>query len=89
MQPHPLNIFEIQKYYQNEPEFNGISSRINLPKIKNGAYVTNLGEYKSIGTDWIALYVNENNYAIYFDKFGVEHIPKEIYIMQAYYLMCG
>ena len=89
MQLHPLNIFEIQKYYQNEPEFNGVSSRINLPKIKDGAYVTNLDEYKSIGTDWIALYVNENNYAIYFDKFGVEHIPKEIYIMQAYYLMCG
>ena len=41
------------------------------------AYVTNLDEYKSIGTNWIPLYVNGNN-IIYFDSFGVEHIPKEI-----------
>ena len=27
---------EIQKYYQNEPKFNGIYSRDNLPKIKDG-----------------------------------------------------
>ena len=25
---------EIQKYYQNEPEFNGAYSRTNMPKIK-------------------------------------------------------
>ena len=25
--------FEIQKYYQNEPKFNGVYSRNNLPKI--------------------------------------------------------
>ena len=34
--------FEIQKYYQNEPKFNGVYSRNNLPKIKDGAYVINL-----------------------------------------------
>ena len=37
----------------------------------------NLDEYKSIGTHWIALYVNGNNVK-YFDSFGVEHISKEI-----------
>ena len=37
MTPHPLKNFEMQKYYQNEPKFNGVSSRNNLPKIKNGA----------------------------------------------------
>ena len=37
----------------------------------------NLDEYESIGTHWIALYVNDNNVK-YFDSFGVEHIPKEI-----------
>ena len=39
---------------------------------KDGAYVIHLGEYKSIGAHWIALYVNGNN-IIYFDSFGVEH----------------
>ena len=37
----------------------------------------NLDEYESVGTHWIALYVNDNNIT-YFDGFGVEHIPKEI-----------
>ena len=74
MLPHPLTNFEIQKHYQNEPKFNGVYSRNNLPKIKDGAYVINLVEYKSIGTHWIASYVNTEN-VIYFDSFGVEHVP--------------
>ena len=85
-----LTNFEIQGYYQNEPRFNGVFSRDNLPNtIKNGAsetssakrggraYVINLDEYRDIGTHWVALYVN-NKTATYFDSFGVEHIPKEI-----------
>ena len=36
MLPHPLINFEIEKYYQNEPRFNGIYSRDNLSKIKDG-----------------------------------------------------
>ena len=76
--PHPLTNFEIQEYYQNEPRFNGVFSRDNLPNsIKNSAYVINLNEYHDIGTHWVALYVN-NKIAINFDSFGVEHIPKEI-----------
>ena len=77
MLPHPLTNFEIQKYYQNESRFNGVYSRDNLPKIKDGAYVINLDEYSDIGTHWVALYV-QNNDVTYFDSFGVEHIPKEI-----------
>ena len=78
MPPHPLTNFEIQKYYQNEPKFNGVYSRDNLPdKIKDGAYVINLDEYSDIGTHWVALYIKNNNIT-YFDSFGVEHIPKEI-----------
>ena len=43
--PHPLPNFEIEKYYKNEPRFNGVFSRKNLPKkIKDGAYVINLDE---------------------------------------------
>ena len=72
----PLTNFEIQKY-QNEHRFNGVYSRDNLPKIKDGAYVINLDEYSDIGTHWVALYVH-NDDVTYFDSFGVEHIPKEI-----------
>ena len=65
---------------KNEPKFNGVYSRDNLPKtsvIKKGAYVINLDEYTDIDTHRIALYVKTNE-VIYFDSFGVEHIPKEI-----------
>ena len=70
--------------------------------MKNGAYVINLDEFESIGIHWIDLCVNGNN-IIYFDSFGVEHIPKEtkkfignkniitnIYRIQAYdSITCG
>ena len=64
MPPHPLTIFEIQKYYQNEPRFNGVYSRDNLPRISDGAYVINLDEYSDTGTYWISLYLqnNDNSY---------------------------
>ena len=59
MPPHPLTKFEIQKFYQNKPRFNGLYSRNNLPKkIKDGAYVINLDENADVGTHWIALFFN-------------------------------
>ena len=59
--PHPLTIFEIQAYYENEPRFNGVFSLHNLPKqIKDGAYVINLDEHKDTGTHWIALFCMRN-----------------------------
>ena len=48
--PHPLTNIQIQKYYQNEPIFNGVYSRNNLPKINDVTYVINLDEFKPIGT---------------------------------------
>ena len=76
MLPHPLTNFQIQKYYQNEPRFNGVYSRDNLPNnIKDMGSVINLDEYSDIGTHWIALYALNN--VIYFDSYGVEHIPKK------------
>ena len=69
--PHHITNFEIQKYYQNEPRFNGVYSRDNLyNKTKEGAYVINLDEYSDIGTHWIALHVNAQT-TTYFDSFGV------------------
>ena len=102
MPPLPLTNFEIQKYYQNKPKFNGVYIRNNLSKIKDGTYIINLDEYESIGTCWIALYVNAKN-VTYLDSFGVENISKEIrkfignkniktniYRMQAYNsIVCG
>ena len=63
MPPHPLTNSEIQKYYhnhvqrrsKNKTRFNGVYSRDNLPKIKDGAYVINLDECSDIGTHWITL----------------------------------
>ena len=46
-------------------------------KIKNGAYVMNLDEYADADTHWIALFCNWNE-IVYFNSFGVEHVPVEI-----------
>ena len=67
----------MQKFYQNEPKFNGVYSNNSLPKIKDWAFVINLNGYKSIGTHRIDLNANDDN-VTYFDSFGVEYIPKEI-----------
>ena len=75
---HPLTNIEISEYNANESRFNGVYSRDNFSKItKKGAYVINLDEFKNTGTHWIALFVKTNE-VIYFDSFGIEHIPKEI-----------
>ena len=58
MLPHPLTNFGIQKYYQNEPKFDGVYSINKLPKIKDWIYVINLDEYESIETHWIAWHVD-------------------------------
>ena len=84
---HPLTNIEISEYYKNEPRFNGAYSRNNLSnKIKKGAYVINLDEYENTGTHWVSLFVkpkyttesSSSERTVYFDSFGVEHIPKEI-----------
>ena len=43
----------MQKYYHNQPKFNGVYSRDNLPKIKDGVYIINLDKYSDIGTHWL------------------------------------
>ena len=92
--PHPLTNFETQK---SESRFNGVFSRNNLPKkIKDGAYIINLDEYTNVGAQWIAL-SSDKNEIVYFDSFGVEHIPKEIkkfinnknIIANIFSVMCG
>ena len=48
-----------------------------------GVYVINLDEYKSIGTNWLALHVDGDNEsasndATNFHSFGIEHISEQI-----------
>ena len=78
MSSHPLTNFEIQKYYESEPRFNGVYSRNNEPKtLKDGEYLINLHEYADVCTHWIALFLNRSE-IVYFDSFGVEHVLEEI-----------
>ena len=39
---NPLTNSEIKTYYENEPKINGVYSKNNLSKIKDGAYIINL-----------------------------------------------
>ena len=70
MPSYVLTNFCLQKCYQIDPRFNGVYSRDNLPKTKDGAYVTNLDDYSVIGTHWVALHVRCTN-VIYFDSFDI------------------
>ena len=36
-----------------------------------------INEYADVGTHWIALFC-KNNEIVYFNNFGVEHVPNEI-----------
>ena len=74
---HLLTNFEIQDYFKDEPRFNGVYSRNNLLNIKREAYIINLDHSKNTGTHWVVIFVKKDE-VIYFDSFGVEHIPKEI-----------
>ena len=75
---HPLANFEIQKYYLNDPRFNGVYFRDNFSKtIKDEAYVINVDEYADVGTHWIALYCKNNEIA-YFNSFEAENVPNEL-----------
>ena len=72
-----LNNIEIINYFNYEPRFNGVSSRNNLPRIKDGADVINLDDKNSKGTHWISSFIDRNT-AVYFDSFGIECICQEV-----------
>ena len=50
---------------------------MNLLKTKDGAYVINLNEYKSIWTNWIGFYGNAKNITC-FDSFEIDYNLEEI-----------
>ena len=75
MPPHPLSLKYkiIIKINLNLMEF--IQEIIYLKK--DGAYIINLYEYKSIRTHWIALYVNAKK-VIYFDILELNIFQKKL-----------
>ena len=70
--PSSFSKLWIQKYYQNEPRFNGVFSRDNLAeKIKNGAYIINFDKYENC----IALFCNRSE-IVYFNS--LKMFPKKL-----------
>ena len=65
---HPWSDIEITNYFNYEPRFNGVFSRNNLPRLKDGMYVINLDDKDSKGTHWVPLFI-ERNLAVYFEFF--------------------
>ena len=51
---------------------------ICLKKLNDGAYVINLDNYTDVGTHWIAFFFCNKSEIVYFNSFGVEHVPEEI-----------
>ena len=72
-----LNNIEIVNYFNYEPRFNGVSSRNNLPRIKDGAYIINLDNENSKGTHWVSSFIDRNT-AVYCYSFWIEYIPQEV-----------
>ena len=48
VQPHRLSNIEITNYFNYKPRFKSVSSRNNLPRIKDGALVINLDDKKKV-----------------------------------------
>ena len=57
-------------------QLNGLFSKGNLPRIKDGAYEINLDDKQRKETRWVSLFINKDK-AVYFDSFGIEYIPEE------------
>ena len=68
---HPLNNIEITNYFNCEPRFNGVFSRNNLPRIKDGTYSINLDDRNSKGTHWASLFMDRNT-ILYCDSFELD-----------------
>ena len=96
---HPLTNFEIQKNHQNEPRFNGVYSKDNLQKTKDGADIINLDEYSDIRTHWVTLCVQNIDVTLFLSELNIfqkrlEHLSviktqKQFFRIQTYNsIMC-
>ena len=73
---HLSSNIKITMYFNYEPRFNGVFSRNSLPRIKDEAYVINLNDTESKGTQ-VPLFIDRNT-AVYFDSFEIVYIPQEV-----------
>ena len=64
-----MNNIDITNYFKYEPRFNGVFSRNNLPKLKDGGYVINLDDKNGKGTHWVSLFI-QKYLTIYFASVG-------------------
>ena len=74
---YPLSNIEISEYFNYKPRFYGVFSGNNFSRIKDGAYVINLDDKKSKGIHWVSFFIARNT-AVYFDSFGIKHIPQDV-----------
>ena len=87
MLPHPLNKFETKvllKWRTAKFKLRGVYLRNNLPETKDGTYIMNLDEYRSIETHWIALDVDYDNLT-YFDSWVHSKRNLKIHRKQKYH----
>ena len=49
--------FEVSKYFNHDPTFNGAFKRQNLSRIKDEAYVINFDDKQSKRTHWFLLFI--------------------------------
>ena len=67
------------KYFNDESRFNGVFLRENLSRIKDSAYVINLGDKQSKGTHWVSIFIDRNTNVLF--DFGIireEYISQEV-----------
>ena len=55
-----------------DSRFNGVFSKDNLPRTKDGAYDINLDDKWSKGTYWVSIFIDRNKAMYFEDSFGTE-----------------
>ena len=73
-----LNNIELTNYFKYQPTFNGVSSRTNLSRIKDGTYFINLDDKDGKEMHWVPFFIDRNT-DLYFDSFVIEDISQEVF----------
>ena len=73
---HLLNNIKITNCFNYETRFDGVFSRDNLLRIKEGACVINLDGKQTKATHCVSLFIDRYT-AGYFYSFCIEYIPQE------------